>query len=178
MPCKEASRYFFLLGKGAKQSTELHVFKKVFIHCFLFISPHTTIHNRTLLFKIKEEDTICIGQMRNKCHQDLKAVSGKACENFSLALSLAKKKGYSMPISDFAKDLCQKCISMPCNGLIDYQFNALDRIDSEASQLSQSLLQIAKVAPSPEEALEGLIDTLKGFNSSSKISLNIYLNRY
>ena len=40
---------------------------------------------------------------------------------FSLAVSLAKKMGYSMSKSvDFSKELCRKCIAMktPCTGLL------------------------------------------------------------
>ena len=46
----------------------------------------------------KSAASICIGQMKSKCHTDLEVEASKmAPRNFSLAVSLAKKIGYSMP---------------------------------------------------------------------------------
>ena len=46
----------------------------------------------------KSAASICIGQMKSKCHTDLEVEASKmAPQNFSLAVSLAKKIGYSMP---------------------------------------------------------------------------------
>ena len=48
--------------------------------------------------KRTDNDVVCIGQMKSKCHTDLEVEASKmAPQNFSLAVSLAKKIGYSMP---------------------------------------------------------------------------------
>ena len=59
------------------------------------------VDRTSLLF---EGASVCIGQMKSKCHTDLQVEASKmAPRNFSLAVSLAKKMGYSMPSLDLVE---------------------------------------------------------------------------
>ena len=84
-----------------------------------------TLPPRHFESKAQPSSKICIGQSRNLCHDSLHEASKIAPHNFSLALSLAKKQGHSMPPAseaefDEAKSLCENCLHMktPCHGLI------------------------------------------------------------
>ena len=82
---------------------------------------------------------ICIGQTRNKCHQDISSVSQLASQNFSLAISLAEKMGYAINSQytyDLSQELCTKCKHMkaqPCQGVLNYQIDTY-QVDNTKSQ--------------------------------------------
>ena len=82
---------------------------------------------------------ICIGQTRNKCHQDISSASELASQNFSLAISLAEKMGFAINSQESyegAKDLCNRCKHMrtqPCQGVLNYQIDTY-QVDNSKSQ--------------------------------------------
>ena len=82
---------------------------------------------------------ICIGQTRNKCHQDISSASQLASQNFSLAISLAEKMGYAINSQytyDLSQELCTKCNQMkanPCQGVLNYQIDTY-QVDNTKSQ--------------------------------------------
>lgn len=106
--------------------------------------------------------------------------------NFSLALGLAQKAGYSMASPDAlvsSKQQCQKCIASKCHGVLDYKIDTFDMQSRQSDDFGKNLL--ASIKHEDEELasdISNLIETLKAIKSTSDqekpiIAINISLDR-